>query len=139
MIQIPICWSCSCHGKKLWNQWSNSSWCQNWALLRFFHPKIVDRNKNVLGMLEMIHIKMKNCVSTKMTDAQNLNPAYFGLLAKKKKEKLLHLQIWALHFNNWSFIVISWVVRKHGPWGVRLVKVLRPLTELIEFLLLLLL
>ncbi len=51
----------------------------------FANPKIVDRNNNtfVLGMLEMVHIKMNPGVN-KMTDTQNLNPAYFGLLENSK-------------------------------------------------------
>jgi hypothetical protein len=49
----------------------------------FSNPKIVDRSNNnfVLGVLEMIHIKMNPGVN-KITDTQNLNPAYFGLLEK---------------------------------------------------------
>jgi hypothetical protein len=52
----------------------------------FSTPRIVDRsnNKFVLGVLEMIHIKLNPGVN-KMTDTQNLNPAYFGLLEKRNK------------------------------------------------------
>jgi hypothetical protein len=49
----------------------------------YAEPKIIDRNNNrfILGIMEMIHIKTCPGVN-KMTDTQNLHPAYYGHLEK---------------------------------------------------------
>jgi hypothetical protein len=49
----------------------------------FEGTRIIDKNNNrfKLGIMEMIHIKMDPGVN-KMTDTQNLNPSYYGLIDK---------------------------------------------------------